>query len=251
MSDRSGGDQPNPQGDGQQQGPAVTPISDEQDKPGQTGYRQKASDLFQRMREAIRRRAQDPVRSLAVGTWFLAIGTWALAIIGWWALDDSRRSLETTQRAWIGPQNLHIDGAVVVDQPLTLIVDYHNTGRQPALDFFYDISPKIFTGAEFGGVSMLGASEQYVKGCISTPPSKGYSVIYPTSGFSNYSLAFEIEKELIDWNIVYGTNIITVSGCFVYNTASDVHRSSFCYYFQNGKIRPNAWAVCQTGNYAD
>jgi hypothetical protein len=251
MSDDHSGPQPNHGSDREQQRPAETEIPHTQSESAYSRYRQKTGDLLRRIRDAIRYRSQDATRTLALSTWFLAICTWALAVIGYWALDESRRALETTQRAWVGPQNLHIDGALAVDRPLNLIVDYHNTGRQPALDFFYQIDPKIFTLAESESDDMARASIAYTEKCRSALPLKGYSVIYPTSGFSTYNLSFEIEKELIDWSIIYGTNIIVVSGCFAYNTASDAHRSSFCYFFQNGRTRPTAWAVCRKGNYAD
>lgn len=249
MSDEHGGPQPDPGSDREQQRAPEAQISNNQGDGPYRRYRKKAGDIFQWMREAIR--TEDATRNLAIGTWFLAIGTWALAVIGYWALDDSRIALETTQRAWVGPENLHIDGTLTIDQPLHLIIDYHNTGRQPALDFFYHINPKIFTIGEDASGEVMRASTEYMTKCRNTPPSKGYTVIYPTSGFSNYSLSAEIEKDLIDWNIIYGTNIIVISGCFVYKTANVIRHSGFCYFFQNGRTRPTSWNICRSGNYAD
>jgi hypothetical protein len=71
----------------------------------------------------------------------------------------------------------------------------------------------------------------YVDCCRATRPVVGDQVVFPTTGFSSYSIGRAIEGNLIDWDIIYGTKIILFTSCYAYNTLGTPHITSFCFYF--------------------
>jgi hypothetical protein len=60
-----------------------------------------------------------------------------------------------------------------------------------------------------------------------------------------------VKRELIDWDVLYGTKILVVPGCYAYRSGGQTHHSAFCFFYQHGFSNPSDWAICQGGNYAD
>jgi hypothetical protein len=182
---------------------------------------------------------------------WLALGTWALAIFAYLALRDGRVALEQNQRAWVGPVNTGFETTLTVDAPIPVMVNYHNTGREPARDVFYDLDYFVITEAEdrAGGTNRRVAD--YVGKCFGTAPPKGYTVVFPTTGFSSYTGMKEIPGASIDWDVMYGVKFIVLTGCYVYITNNETRRTTFCNFFQNGRTSARSWAFCPTGNYAN
>src|SRR5204862_381599 len=68
---------------------------------------------------------------------------------------------------------------------------------------------------------------------------------------ANDRTTLSVKRELIDWDVLYGTKILVVPGCYAYRTGGQTHHSAFCFFYQHGFSNPNDWAICQGGNYAD
>jgi hypothetical protein len=59
------------------------------------------------------------------------------------AVKASREAMIASERAWVGPSNARSDGPPVAAKPLDVVVEYKNTGREPALNSVYDVQYKI------------------------------------------------------------------------------------------------------------
>jgi len=83
------------------------------------------------------------------------------------------------------------------------------------------------------------------------PIQKG--VVLPAGPTSTaYEMTKPLEGSLVDEDVVGGTKVIFIDGCFVYKSAGGVHRTSFCYFFSPLKhTKPSNWNICGVGNDAD
>jgi hypothetical protein len=187
-------------------------------------------------------------------TGFFAFLAAIAAIVSGWIFYNQLNEMREDRRAWVGPVSAGFpNGLPQVNNPGNVVVNYHNTGREPATDVFSDLNPYIATLAEgLKGIPQAHIAEQ-VKKCQNSPPVIGAPVVFPTTpGFSSYNTSRMIEGNLVDWDVLYGTRLIFITGCYVYNTLGATHRTSFCYRFQNGpNMTAKTWVFCSTGNYAD
>jgi len=162
-------------------------------------------------------------------------------------------SYVASQRAWVGPRNAKISSVPSLDKDLPIILEYGNTGREPAFEAVQDTD--VFTATE--DEDNAGAPNQRVNDFIGKckmmwRPEKAI-VVYPSVGLSaaNYSLTRTIDKSLIDEGVVSGTRLVFFSGCFSYKTIDTIHRSWFCYFYKAGKTEISNWSICPYGNGAD
>ena len=164
----------------------------------------------------------------------------------------TRNSLVASQRAWVGPRNVRIDTAPILGQPLEAILEYQNTGHEPATETIKDVD--IFTASDEedkAGLAMSKVSDFISKCKIMWKPESA-TVVYPSTGLGvGYNATSTIDGALIDEDVIAGAKNIYLSGCFVYKTFEAIHRSWFCFYFKNGKTKPANWAICEAGNNAD
>jgi hypothetical protein len=64
-------------------------------------------------------------------------------------MHDQLDEMREERRAWVGPVSAGFpNGPPQVGKPSTVIVQYHNTGREPAIDVTSDLSPSVITIAE-------------------------------------------------------------------------------------------------------
>jgi hypothetical protein len=188
---------------------------------------------------------------LAYGTWILALGTLILAYLAYCALRSSQDALAEGQRAWVGPVSAGIDGSLTRNEPLKVVINYSNSGKEPGRDLFYNAAPFLVTTTEDkAGVTRQRVAE-YIMNCKRTSPTLGANTVFPTSGLSGYQARGQIDKTDVDWEVIYGVKIVVVPGCFVYRTLNEIHRSAFCFFSQNGTTALNSWSFCPFGNYAD
>jgi hypothetical protein len=158
-----------------------------------------------------------------------------------------------SQRAWVGPRNAKSSSAPTADKDLSILLEYGNTGREPAIETVYDTD--VFTGTpeeDKNGTAAARISGFIGKCKVMWKPDQA-AVVYPSVGLSaaNYTLNRVMDKSDIDDDVISGAKFIFFSGCFAYKTTETIHRSWFCYFFKAGKTDINNWAICQTGNGAD
>ena len=202
-----------------------------------------------RIGEHLRRVTDE--QHLAYGTWVLALGALILAFLAYCALRSSQDALAEAQRAWIGPVSAGIDGSLTRNEPLKVVINYSNSGKEPGRDLFYNAAPFLVTTDEDkAGVTRQRVAE-YITNCKQTYPNLGATTVFPTTGSSGYQARGQVDKTNVDWDVIYGVKIVVVPGCFVYRTLNQIHRSAFCFFSQNGTTALTAWSFCPFGNYAD
>jgi hypothetical protein len=164
----------------------------------------------------------------------------------------ARDSLVANQRAWVGPRNAKSEKAPELEKDLPLIVEYQNTGREPALETIFDVDVFTATEEEDQGGQVARKVNEFVNQCKIKWTPLHATVVFPSSvgvGSAGYTMSRTVPAEMIDQDVVDGQKAIVVSGCFVYKTA--IHHSSFCYFFKTKKTQPANWGICQVGNDAD
>jgi hypothetical protein len=164
----------------------------------------------------------------------------------------TRTSLIESQRAWVGPRNVRSDNGPVVHQPLDAVVEYQNTGRDPATETIRDVQVFAATDDEDRSGAVALRVSDFTSKCIVMWKPQSATVVYPTTGpNAGYSLTVRVDGDKIDEEVVSGAKSLYVSGCFVYKTFQAIHRSWFCYYYKSGLSKPANWSICEAGNNAD
>jgi len=113
-----------------------------------------------------------------------------------------------SERAWVGPSNAKIDGAPVAAKPLDVIVEYRNTGREPALNGVYDLQHKI---GKLEDPTLLSEMSEFIGQCKTMWRPNQAQVIYPTTN-NEYNLTHRVETSEIDDDVVSGESVILVYG---------------------------------------
>ena len=165
----------------------------------------------------------------------------------------ARNSYVASQRAWVGPRNVKTSSAPTKDQDLPIMLEYGNTGREPAIENVHDM--ETFTATDEEDRAGIAAQRigAFIKKCkVMWKPDQA-EVVYPSVGLSaaNYTLTIPMPKSDIDDDVVSGVKTIFFSGCFSYKTTETIHRSWFCFFYKAGKTQAGNWNICPTGNGAD
>lgn len=160
-------------------------------------------------------------------------------------------SMVAAQRAWIGPRNARSDGDPVAGKSYDVVIEYQNSGREPALGTVFDTNAFAATAEEDAKGEAAKKIKEFINGCMIMWKPDQAQVVYPTAGFNEYNLTKTIDAFVVDDDVVQGQKTIFVSGCFAYQTFNTIHRSSFCYFFRKGQSKPSNWNICGAGNYAD
>lgn len=140
-----------------------------------------------------------------------------------------------------------------VGKPLRFFLEYQNTGRQPAQDVFYE--PDSYSYNKEMAVDVAARTKRNVEECKSKQPNGGQLTIFPgKQTFTPYQI--KKSNNLITRAVTSGSDIVLISGCFVYRTLDELHRTAFCFEYDasnpqeddEGKPIMN---FCLSGNYAD
>jgi hypothetical protein len=169
------------------------------------------------------------------------------------ASKTSRDALIAAERAWVGPRNARIDAAPTFTNDLDIFIDYQNSGREPAIETIWDTDLFTATDEEENNGTIPRRIDNFIAKCKTMWKPFQATVVYPSSGGigSGYVLTKTLLKDSIDDDVIEGTKMIVISGCFVYRTVQTIHRSWFCYFYRNGRTKPAAWYICLSGNGAD
>ena len=154
-----------------------------------------------------------------------------------------------SERAWVGPRNARSDNPTI-GKDLKIIIDYQNTGREPAIKTIYDVD--VFA-SEINVPAATTKVEDFIGKCkIAWKPTQA-QVVFPTGGGlgNGYALNKTIKATEIDQDVIDGNKSLIVDGCFVYESTNIIHFSSFCYYFTAKRTEPQNWNICVSGNDAN
>lgn len=165
----------------------------------------------------------------------------------------TREALVAGNRAWLAPISGTFQKPPVLGQPILLVVNYQNTGREPARSSVHFQSVwKVNTTKNLGGgVRFTPVPNTTCNGLV---PSEGSQTIYPSATqFYQSSIPpradFVVDNALINQDI-----ILQWQGCFVYLTFDSPHKSAFCFWLRpidNEPITNWSWNFCTSGNFAD
>ena len=182
----------------------------------------------------------------------LAFATILLVMISYWTLVDLGVTLERSERAWVGPIDVKLDGALQKDKEVKITVSVRNTGREPAIDVFQDINPFIVHKSEFSEAVSEKAMSEYVDWCLSQPSHRRQQVLYPSSGFgAGFDYTNIIDKALVDDALINGDDIILVRGCLVYSTFAKTRHSAFRFFYKEKVTDPAHFNICVGGSDAN
>src|SRR5438874_339277 len=182
----------------------------------------------------------------------VAVALLALIALGSdWVFYRQLDEMRAARRAWLAPQSARSDKAPVVGRTFEVSVLTQNSGAEPAVDIFADAAPFTVALSDSGSPSVDRNIRDALNHCLTTKPGDRTRVVYPNPAGANDRTTLSVKRELIDWDVLYGTKILVVPGCYAYRTGGQTHHSAFCFFYQHGFSNPNDWAICQGGNYAD
>lgn len=165
--------------------------------------------------------------------------------------DNSDRALLQAQRAWIGPRDARLESKPVAGQKNKFVVEYQNTGKEPALSFVFDARSVAATAREEQDGTLNNKMTEYLSKCLGTPARGLAGVVFPTSGFSAAQLAVDVDEKLIDDDVASGKKTLLIQGCFAYQTGNITRHSAFCFFYGADRTDIAHLNVCLSGNYAD
>jgi hypothetical protein len=171
------------------------------------------------------------------------------------AIDSAKTAQENmvaSQRAWVGPRNAKSATGPELEKNLDIVVEYQNTGREPALETIVDSELFVATKEEDDSGAVTNRVNDFTAKCrIKWDPTKK-GVVFPSGNTSSaYELTRTLDADEIDQEVLDGSKTIILDGCFVYKSAGGIRRSSFCYFFTSKKTKPTNWGICAVGNDAD
>jgi hypothetical protein len=193
-------------------------------------------------------------RGGAVRDIVLIVAVALLALIAFgsdWVFYRQLDEMRAARRAWLAPQSARSDRAPIVGRSFDVSVLTQNSGAEPAVDIFADAAPFTVALAEAGAPAVDRNIRDALNRCLATKPGERTRVIYPNPATANDRTTLSVKRELIDWDVLYGTKILVVPGCYAYRSGGLTHHSAFCFFYQHGFSNPSDWAICQGGNYAD
>jgi len=182
----------------------------------------------------------------------VAVALLALIALGSdWVFYRQLDEMRAARRAWLAPQSAKSDKAPVIGRTFEVSVLTQNSGAEPAVDIFADAAPFTVALGDTGSPSVDRSIRDALNHCLATKPGDRTRVVYPNPSGANDRTTLTVKRELIDWDVLYGTKILVVPGCYAYRTGGQTHHSAFCFFYQHGFSNPNDWAICQGRNYAD
>lgn len=190
----------------------------------------------------------EPIKEQAEASKIAADAATAQSKIATKQSENSEKALVQAQRAWVGPSNVRIDGAVEIGKPISIVVDYTNSGKEPALNFVPAIDYFPTTTEEDANGAVIAKTNAYFKGCKDVTSLRPGQVIFPNAG---NSFTLKTKDDFVDQTLLDGNTIIVVDGCFLYKSFDVIRHTYFCYFFNNKTTKPSNLNICSTGAGAD
>jgi hypothetical protein len=190
-----------------------------------------------------------PIKDQAIASSKQAIASETAAAAATKQSENSDRTLIQSQRAWIGPTGTKIDGPIEIGKPINIIINYANIGRQPGLNFIFATDAFVATAEDENNRVSAAKVDAYFKGCRETTSLRGRIVVFPSTTSSSYLTL--TKDNFIDQQVIDGTSLIIVDGCFLYKSFDVVRHTYFCYFCRAKQSKPEALSVCLNGHGAD
>ena len=164
----------------------------------------------------------------------------------------NREALIASSRAWVGPVDAKISGALEVGKLVKIVVSVRNTGKEPARNFRWIPDHFVATNDTLNDGSLSRKVDTNLKFCFGTPSIPFGQVIFPSTGFgSGADFSIEIPKEEIDQDVISGQKLLIAQGCMAYESFGAVRHSAFCYFYKSGTSSIEHLNICDGGSSAD
>jgi hypothetical protein len=165
---------------------------------------------------------------------------------------DTKKAMIAANRAWISPISARIASSIDTAHDLVFVIQYRNTGREPANNF---VGPP--RGEEFGSIRAPRGREtlfdvfpvsdlSYI--CDSTVPDTQITVYQKVTIDYMPSIG---ERRLSD-DMINGKRPFFVHGCFAYHSPVSgdkiIDKSEYCFLFLRPDLNPGP---CPHGNNAN
>src|SRR5207248_2857805 len=98
--------------------------------------------------------------------------------------------------------------APAVGRTFEVSVLTQNSGAEPAVDIFADAAPFAVALSDAGSPSVDRSIRDSLNHCLATKPGDRTRVVYPNPAGSNDRTTLSVKRELIDWDVLYGTKIL-------------------------------------------
>lgn len=197
-----------------------------------------------------------------------AIATVFLAWIAYWQWDALKRTditlqdtLIATNRATLAPLTIEFDARnpPEVGKPVSLVLVYQNTGKEPALGFH----DRVETGRMEPPPPSTPSDNKFGPNvrCDGLEPLPNGPVIYPSDVQWRTDIA--VPKGMISDRLIQGPVQIPelwsiyipyVRGCMAYKTFGKTHRSGYCFFLSlepGKKLTDLIFRTCADGASAD
>ena len=181
-----------------------------------------------------------------------------LAYLQWRTLEKTDHTLRLQQRAWVAPIHAELDwqhGSFGEGSRLNTVVRYGNIGKEPATWFVGVQKAKSFPAPpnnQYQSWSATFTPKQIEGVCKQVGANGDGLVVYP-SGPLDYDFGSSIDELAITPQIMNGSQILYIEGCFAYRTMEAEHKSQYCFMLVPKGSDPKEWKFvdCIRGNTAD
>jgi len=190
--------------------------------------------------------------------WLVIVGAITAAVLTIQAiiLINQLGEMRTDQRAWIAPIGARLNGELITGQPINVLVDFANSGKEPALNLINVATAGIsfpMSEQELTAELKFGpAAPSAIDRCAIAIPRNGFPAIYPAT--VQHQAADIGNAWIADDAVLNRKRIFFLHGCFGYLTMSEVHHSQYCFWLNMepdpGTGKPH-FRPCIVGNHAD
>lgn len=158
------------------------------------------------------------------------VGVTVYTILTFWLVITQRETMVSASRAWLTPVSAGIVGDLTVGEPLNYEISYGNVGKEPALGFVAqeDDPGTVDEPAPHTSWYTVFDKSKITDVCRRTAASDEAETIYP-SGLETFVYHVSTAKLPITQQIIDGSKVIFVHGCFAYKTFGHEHKSEYCF----------------------
>ena len=170
------------------------------------------------------------------------------------ALENANKiasdALAVGRRAWVGVVNARIDGRLERNADLDILIDYRNTGHEPATDLAVIATPLVIEAEKRAEPATMSRLQQFADRCLAES-YVGAALAFPNDEGTPYQAETVVKAGDVDDAMVDGRKLVIVETCIVYMSSGAIHHSAACHFFQGGRTPPDRFAVCAKGAAAD
>jgi len=196
-------------------------------------------------------RAYEPIRDSAEAAKTAAEAATEQSKIATRQVESSEKATIQAQRAWVGPTIAKIEVAPEVGKPIRVLIQYTNSGKEPALNFVY--TGDIFAASPEDESNNVASAkvEAFFKGCREATNLRSGQVVFPNVGNAEGLLTFTSKDEFVDQSLIDGGTTLIAQGCFVYKSFNVIRHTYFCFFFSSKRSKIESLNYCANGAGAD